>query len=413
MTSSTDIYNSSAAISVAGLTDYIQTLLEQDYQLQQIWIVGEVTDLRHHASGLFFTLQDPEAAAALRCVVWRSQISRLAAVPTEGTLMTLLGQVRLYPQRGSYQLMVWQSIPAGEGLNALRYRQLRDRLQLEGLFDEAQKRPLPAHPRTVGVVTSDQAAAWGDIQRTLKQRYPGLQVLLSPTLVQGTAAPAAIAQALERLCQDGRAEVIILARGGGAAEDLACFNNEQVVRAIALCSVPVVTGIGHERDQSLADLAADFAAHTPTAAATKAVPDLADLLAEHGDRQRFLIEAMQAQLAIGRARAEAAVYQLKRLRLDRQIEQIQQRQQWQQQRLRSAIRQRLQQAQGHSNALEQKLAALNPELALQRGYALVRQSSGQIVRTAAALSIGETVSIQLAQGTAKAQVTQVSARPQE
>ncbi|NEQ30191.1 MAG: exodeoxyribonuclease VII large subunit [Leptolyngbya sp. SIO4C5] len=401
--------NELTAISVAGLTDYIQTLLEQDYQLRQIWVVGEVTNLRHHASGLFLTLQDPQTAATIRCVIWRSQLPRLAALPAEGTLMTLLGQIRLYPQRGSYQLVVWQSIPVGEGLNALRYRQLRDRLQLEGLFDAERKRPLPAHPQTIGVVTSAQAAAWGDIQRTLRQRYPGLHVLLSPTLVQGTAAPTAIARALAKLSVDGRAEVIILARGGGSAEDLACFNDERVVRAIATCPVPVVTGIGHERDESLADLVADRAAHTPTAAATVAVPSLSDLLAAHRDRTLALTQALQNKLALAWDDYAASLNQLRRLQLGQQMQQQMQQQQWQQQRLKAAIAQRLQQASSKSDLLEQKLSTLDPERVLQRGYALIRQSSGKIVRTATDLTLGDTIDIRLAQGAATAQITQLNA----
>ncbi|MGP1372053.1 MAG: exodeoxyribonuclease VII large subunit [Almyronema sp.] len=408
MTSFTDIPSTLTPLSVAGLTDYIQELLEQDYQLRQIWVMGEVSDLRHHASGLFFTLQDPQATATLRCVIWRSQVPRLLELPTTGTLITLLGQIRLYPQRGSYQLVVWQSIPVGEGLNALRYRQLRDRLQLEGLFDAERKRPLPPHPQIVGVVTSDQAAAWGDIQRTLRQRYPGLRVLLSPTQVQGTAAPTAIATALARLGQEGRAEVIILARGGGSAEDLACFNDERVVRAIATCPIPVITGIGHERDESLADLVADWVAHTPTAAAAQAVPSLNDLLAQHRDRTVALSQAMQTKLAIAQVQYATHLERLQRLPIERQLQQNQQRQQWQQQRLTAAIAQRLQQAQTHQATLAQKLAALNPEQVLQRGYALVRQASGALVRTTADLKVGDRVTLQLGQGSAIAQITHLS-----
>ena len=145
----------------------------------------------------------------------------------------MLGQIRLYPKRGSYQLSVWQVLPAGAGLQALRYKQLKARLAAEGLFDIERKRSLPTYPQTLAVVTSPQAAAWGDIQRTLLQRNPSVKVLLSPATVQGEQAPASIAKAIERVAQDDRADVVVLARGGGATEDLACFDDERVVMAIA------------------------------------------------------------------------------------------------------------------------------------------------------------------------------------
>ena len=164
------------ALSVAGLTAYIQALLEQDDQLRQVWVTGEVSSAARYRSGLFFTLQDPDAKAAISCVVWNSQIEKLATTPAQGEQLIVLGRVHLRPQKGQYQLVVWQVLPGGEGLRALRYRQLRHRLEAEGLFDPEHKRPLPLHPRTVAVVTSPQAAAWGDIQRTLRRRYPGLHV---------------------------------------------------------------------------------------------------------------------------------------------------------------------------------------------------------------------------------------------
>ena len=195
-------------------------------------------------------------------------------MPAVGEQIIVLGSIRLYPARGEYQLSVWQAIPAGVGLQALRFQQLKNRLTAEGLFDDERKQPLPTHPQTIAVVTSPTAAAWGDIQKTLKSRYPGLQVLFSPATVQGEQAPNSIAKAIQRVEKDGRAEVLILGRGGGAVEELACFNDERVVRAIAECSIPIITGIGHQRDESLADLAADASVHTPTAAAEIVVPSL-------------------------------------------------------------------------------------------------------------------------------------------
>ncbi|NJN87426.1 MAG: exodeoxyribonuclease VII large subunit [Leptolyngbyaceae cyanobacterium SL_7_1] len=245
-----------SVLSVAGLTSYIQSLLEGDGNLRQVWLTGEVSSATRHRSGLFFTLQDPDAQATINCIVWNSQLPKLMTLPSVGEQLIILGRVQVHLQRGSYQLIVWQALPAGEGLRAIRFRQLRQRLEVEGLFDVTRKRSLPPHPKTIAVVTSPQAAAWGDIQRTLKRRYPGLRVLFSPALVQGEQAPLSIVQAIHRVERDGRAEVLILSRGGGAIEDMACFNDERVVRAIADCAIPIVSGIGHQRDESLADLAA-------------------------------------------------------------------------------------------------------------------------------------------------------------
>lgn len=164
-------------LSVAGLNAHIQSVVEADPQLQQVWVMGEVSSANRYRSGLFFTLHDPDALASVHCVVWNHQLSRLTTIPNPGAQLIVLGQVRVYPRRGQYQLIVTQTIPAGAGLRAIRYQQLRDRLQVEGLFDDQQKRSLPAYPQTVAVVTSPQAAAWGDVQRTLRSRYPGLHVL--------------------------------------------------------------------------------------------------------------------------------------------------------------------------------------------------------------------------------------------
>jgi exodeoxyribonuclease VII large subunit len=272
MVMTTDFTIPDETLTVGGLSAYVQDLLEQDPHLMQVWVLGEVSSANQRSGHLFFTLQDPDGTDTINCVTWRSQRAKLLEDPTPGEQVVVLGRMRVYPQRSSYQLNVVQLLPAGEGLQALRRRQLQARLAAEGLFDPALKQPLPLYPQVIAVVTSPQAAAWGDIQRTLLQRHPGLQVLLAPAIVQGPQAPAAIAAALAQVTRDGRADLVIVARGGGAREDLDCFDHEAVVRAIALCPIPVITGVGHQRDESLADLVADYAAHTPTAAAEVGVP---------------------------------------------------------------------------------------------------------------------------------------------
>ncbi len=398
------------ALSVAGLTAYIQALLEQDAHLSQVWLTGEVSSATRYRSGLFFTLQDPDAKAAISCVVWNSQLEKLTTLPAQGEQLIILGRIRLHPQRGQYQLIVWQALPAGEGLRALRYRQLRHRLDSEGLFSPACKRSLPIHPQVVAVVTSPQAAAWGDIQRTLRRRYAGLHVLFSPALVQGDQAPASIVNAIRRVELDGRADVLILSRGGGAIEDLACFNDERVVRAIADCSIPVIAGIGHQRDETLADLAADVCAHTPTAAAEQAVPQLATLQAAHQERMLALKATIHHHLEATYEQQQRLSDRLHKLRLDRKLQQEQQKLNWMRQRLIQGSALQVQQATYYCQSLQQKLATLDPEAVLKRGYAVARHLNGTVVRTADAVIPGDMLNIQLGQGQLTVNVTAVLPR---
>jgi len=387
-------------------------LIEDDPQLQHIWVTGEVSSANSHRSGLFFTLQDPDGGATINCVVWKSLLPKLGVWPEPGEQVVVLGHIALYPQRGSYQLTVAQAFLAGEGLQALRLRQLRQRLEAEGLFDEERKRSLPPHPRTIAVVTSAQAAAWGDIQRSLLQRYPGLRVLLSPAIVQGDQAPASIAQAMGRVAQDGRAEVVILSRGGGAKEDLACFNDEQVVRAVVECPVPVVTGIGHQRDESLADLAADLCAHTPTAAVEYAVPALADLWGAYHEQRARLRQVMGDRLTHERHQLDRLGDRLQRLPIEPRLRQQQESLTWMQQRLVQMVQHRLHQEQQRCHLLHQTLQSLDPAAVLQRGYALVRQENGAIARSAESLVPGQRLSVQLGVGSAQVQVIQVESATQ-
>ena len=403
----TDSLLPETTVSVAGLTDYIQELLEQDDQLRQVWVTGEVSSTNRHRSGMFFTLQDPDSKASIQCVVWTSQLGKLVQQPVSGEQLIVLGSIRVYPQRGQYQLSIWQALPAGEGLQALRYRQLRNRLEAEGLFDEQRKRSLPTHPQIIAIVTSPQAAAWGDIQRTLRYRYPGLRVLLSPAQVQGEQAPASIVAAIERVERDGRAQLLILSRGGGASEDLACFNDERVVRAIAQCSIPVLTGIGHQRDESLADLVADACAHTPTAAAELAVPELATLYAEHQQRQHALNDAVTQVLEASHNQLQHLENRLRRLPLDQQLRGEQKAIAQKRQQLVQSTSRRLSQATQHCEFLRQKLATLDPENVLKRGYAVVRTENGTIARSTANVVPGQELQIQLGEGQVKVKVTEI------
>ncbi|MCL2937511.1 MAG: exodeoxyribonuclease VII large subunit [Trichodesmium sp. St15_bin1_1] len=370
-------------ISVAGITFYIKEILEQDYQLQQISVIGEVSSTNLNSGSLYFTLSESDNSASIPCAIWRNTLQNIHHQPQKGEQIIVTGTISFYLPRGNYKLIVNTVYLAGEGIQNLRYLQLRSRLKAEGLFDQKNKRTLPKFPKTLAVVTSDNAAAWGDIKRTIKQRYPLVKILLSPTLVQGEFAPITIVEAIQRVELDGRAEVIILARGGGAIEDLSCFNDERVIRVIADCKIPIITGIGHQRDETLTDLVADYSAHTPTAAAEKVVPNQNQLYDEYYQIVARIIDALRTRLNEEKANLKSLKNRLKNIpqtsiTLDKAIVKYQ--------------------------ILKQKLAALNPRAVLSRGYAVVQKTDGKLVNSTTDLSKDQELIIQLNSGKVKVKI---------
>ncbi len=381
-----NVYYPNKALSVTGLTNYLRVLLESDPQLQNIWVIGEVSSVHYHPSAIFFTLSDPNKEASIRCVIWDSRRSTLTQEPKQGEKLFVVGNITLYQKRGEYKINVFQVLRAGEGLQEMRYQQLKSRLEAEGLFSPERKRVLPSHPQTIAVVTSSVAAAWGDIQRTFQQHYPGLKILFSPAVVQGEKAPDSIVAAIHRVNLDGRAEVLILARGGGAVEDLSCFNDERVVKAIACSNIPVITGIGHQKDESLADLVADKCAHTPTAAAEIAVASYYQILEEHQQRINRLIQAFQDRITTESEYLKHLKERLKNI---------------------SSYSKSISQATARCEMLKEKLAALNPSSVLQRGYALVKKDPNFLINSTLNLQKDQELVVILAQGKLKVKIVEV------
>ncbi|HRO24613.1 MAG TPA: exodeoxyribonuclease VII large subunit, partial [Promineifilum sp.] len=264
------------AWSVSELTTYIREMFELDYRLQEIEVMGEISNFTRAASGhLYFTLKD--GAAQIKCVMWRSQAERLRFRPAEGDAVLVRGRVSVYDAGGVYQLYAERLQPAGRGDLAVAFERLKEDLAGEGLFDAEFKQPIPRLPRKIGIVTSADAAALRDILNVLQRRNPLVSVLIAPTLVQGEMAPAQIVRALGWL--DGRDDIdtIIIARGGGSIEDLWAFNDERVARAVFAARHPIISGVGHETDFTITDFVADLRAPTPSAAAELAVPDLSNI----------------------------------------------------------------------------------------------------------------------------------------
>ncbi|NLG86158.1 MAG: exodeoxyribonuclease VII large subunit, partial [Firmicutes bacterium] len=281
--------------TVTELTQLVKENMEDDPRLDGIWVRGEIGTFKCHSSGhVYFTLKDSKSL--LRCVMFRSFAVRLRFQPSAGLMVLVLGQIGVYERDGAYQLYVRELQPDGLGAEYLALEQSKQRLAQEGLLSPERKRPLPALPKKVAVVTSPVGAALQDIIAVARRRFAGIEILLCPVLVQGAQSPRQIVQALRRLNQLAGVDVVILARGGGSREDLWAFNDEQVARQVAASKVPLVSAVGHEVDYTLADLAADVRAPTPSAAAELVFPDRRQLEKELFYCSRRLDEAWNQYL---------------------------------------------------------------------------------------------------------------------
>ena len=418
--------------SVARLNREARMLLESG--LGTIWVQAEVSNFSRPASGhWYFSLKDRDAQ--LRCAMFRQRNVLARCTPREGQLVLARGRVSLYEPRGDYQLLVEQLEDAGEGALQRAFEERRARLNAEGLFAAERKRPLPACPVRVGVITSPTGAAIRDILHVLAQRFPAAQVLIYPVPVQGAAAAPAIAAAHDLASARAECEVLILARGGGSLEDLWAFNDERVARALARCSLPVVAGVGHETDVTIADFVADVRAPTPTAAAQLVVPD------RRVWQQRLTLLARRFGAAMERALLEAAAQfrarqeRLRRahpgarlgqhaqrldeleLRLRRafegrlratgmQLEAQSLRAVAGAERLRAAWQRNLTAAGSRVELAARALQAVSPLATLERGFAIVARPGGEpLIRRAAEVSAGEDIETRFADGTITARVT--------
>ncbi|OGG46269.1 MAG: exodeoxyribonuclease VII large subunit [Candidatus Handelsmanbacteria bacterium RIFCSPLOWO2_12_FULL_64_10] len=383
--------------SVSEITQVIKGVLEQ--ALPPVWVTGEISQYTHHTSGhRYFTLKDE--AAQIKCVMFRGH-GRLSFAPEAGMQVFAYGTVSVYERNGQHQLYVSQMSPAGAGAAAAALGQLRERLAAEGLFDEARKRPLPGFPACVGAVTSPTGAAIRDIATVIGRRAPWVRVVLAPARVQGEGAALEVVRAVEALNAWGGADVLIVGRGGGAAEDLSAFNDERVVRAIFGSRLPVVSAVGHEIDVTLSDLAADRRAATPSAAAELAVPDRGDLARRVADllgRSREAVERMlevDEQLVTG----ATASYGLRRFvdSLDQHAQRIDDIESDLRDHLVDGLKDRMR----AYRDLTGLLGTLSPLGTLTRGYSICqRLPDGRVVRDSAEVEVGGRVRVRFAKGEA-------------
>lgn len=392
--------------TVSELTRYVRELLESDEYLQDLWVQGEVSNVSRPVSGhLYFTLKD--ATASLRCVMWRNVVRQQVYLPQDGEAVEVHGALSVYEAGGQYQLYADFIRPMGEGTLFQEFLQLKARLEAEGLFAVERKRSIPRWPRRIGIITSPTGAALRDMLDTLRRRYPLVEVILAPTAVQGEQAPPGIVLALQTLNRVVAPDVILVARGGGSLEDLWAFNDERVVRAVAECPVPVISGVGHETDFTLTDFAADLRAPTPTAAAELATPDQTELRADLSARRERLARAMRATLESFRWRLSTVQHRLQRYAPLARIRSGQQRLDEFLHRAGVALVHRLQLQRTRLAGVEQRLLALNPLAVLERGYSVVTDEQGQVVRRVAQVQLGASVRVQVSDGRFGARVTGV------
>ena len=396
------------AISVSSVTRYIKALIDADTELQDIWIEGEVSNFTRATSGhCYFTLKDSESE--IRCVMWRGQASRLTWVPEQGDLVEAHGHVSVYERGGSYQFYVDTLNRGGIGTRWQEFLQLKARLEAEGLFDEDRKRPLPKWPHRIGVVTSPTGAALRDILHVLQMRYPPVEVVLSPSLVQGVDAPRSLVEAIKRLDRLTDIDVMIIARGGGSIEDLWAFNDEGVARALAATRMPVVSGVGHETDFTIADFVADKRTPTPSAAAAAVVPDGQELLAQVFDIQEALIGLVTGRIAHWRESLQREERTLRLYDPLRIIAEQRQRVDELVQRAYENLEHQLDMRHTQVSGYKARLEALSPRLVIGRGYAIVEdQLTGTRIQSVEQSAPGKEVMIHVSDGHLDAEITGIS-----
>jgi exodeoxyribonuclease VII large subunit len=391
--------------SVTDLNRYVRQALEGDYRLQDLWIAGEVSNVSRPASGhLYFTLKDSQAS--VRCVMWRPEVARLVFQPQEGQALEVHGHVSVYEAGGQYQLYADALRLAGEGDLFRQFLRLKAKLEAEGLFDEERKRPLPPFPKRIGIVTSPSAAALRDVLNVLRRRFPLAEVVLSPTPVQGAEAIPGIVSALEAFRHVGPPDVILLVRGGGSAEDLAAFNDEAVARAIAASRVPVVTGVGHETDFTIADFVADRRAPTPSAAAEIVTPDRGELALDVAALRRGLADYMIQRLQILRGDLDDLQHRLGLASPRGALANARQRLDDLLQRAEVVIHHKLELHRAGLVGMLHTLAAVGPASVLTRGYAIVKRlADDHVVRSVQEVVAGTDLIVRVADGTFGASVS--------
>ena len=393
-------------LSISQINEYIRTMMDGDRLLCGVAVRGEISNYKVYPSGHhYFTLKDD--GAALKCVMFRGNATKLRFRPDNGMQVVAMGKISVYPRDGAYQLYCAGLILDGVGDLYAAFEQLKTKLQSEGLFDPAHKKPIPQYPKTIGIVTSSAGAAVHDMLRILNKRYPLVKVRLLPVRVQGAEAPGEIAAAIGYANHHKLADLLIVGRGGGSIEDLWAFNDERVAYAIYRSEIPIISAVGHEPDVTISDFVADLRAATPSNAAELAVPDQ--------DAIRQMLDTMSSATATALHRQVKGLQQ--RLKMLAESPALQSPQGYLEQRNKSVelLKNRLSAAQSavlnrqnqHYLTLVAKLDALSPLKVLTRGYAMVQDAGGEVIRSVSQTKCGREIEITLKDGAVSATVTQI------
>ncbi len=397
--------NSPITLTVSQLNEYVAAVLTSSELLNNIYIKGEISNFtNHYKSGHFyFTLKDE--TSSMRAVMFRSNACRVPFVPENGMKICAHGRVEVYERDGIYQLYCDEMIPDGIGALYLAYEQLKNKLSLEGLFDEEYKKPICKYPRKIGIITAKTGAAIADIMNILSRRYPICETELYPALVQGSGAAASLIEGL--LYFDGKVDTIIIGRGGGSIEDLWAFNDERLARAIFACKTPVISAVGHEVDFTICDFVSDLRAPTPSAAAELAVPDMTELRAELSSIERRIEYSAANRIANSRSAlsriSEIPFFKSPEAYLDKRKNDL----------LNCEIRffkasERIcEPRQNDLSRICARLSALNPLAVLARGYSAVYTSDGRIADSISELKVSDEITLKMSDGTAEAKVLKI------
>ena len=394
-------------LSVSQLNRYVKSLLDGDPLLKDLLLRGEISNfVCHQRSGhCYFTLK--EGDCAVRAVMFSRYANDLLFEPENGMAVILRGAVSLYERDGSYQLYVYDMQPDGRGALQVAFEQLYRKLDRQGLFSQQNKQPIPTDARRIGVVTSASGAAFWDIVNVLSRRCPLATLVFCPAQVQGEAAAQSMVQALDALEQQGNCDVIILGRGGGSMEDLWCFNDEQLVKRIARCTVPLISAVGHETDFTLCDYAADLRAPTPSAAAELAAPDLSDLPEQLQDYAQRIFAAGERMLSFKIRRILEQSERLARLSPQKRLRQDEKKLQNLANTIQLSLKNGIMKREEHLQLQTARLRALDPLAKLSGGYGYITKQ-GRTVSSVREVSMGDVLTIRVCDGTVQAVVEQVS-----
>ncbi len=398
--------NREIALSVSEANKYVKMLMDNDALLSSISVRGEISNLKYHTSGhLYFTLKDEDAE--ISAVMFRSSVNTMSFSARNGMNVTAFGRISIYEKSGKCQMYVTAMLDDGKGNLQLEYERLLKKLTDEGLFDKERKRPLPKIPSCIGIITSPTGAAVRDMINVTGRRWPAAKILLYPSLVQGTDAPAELCMGLECLNALGECDVIIIGRGGGSIEDLWAFNDEDVVRAVAASKTPVISAVGHETDFTLCDFAADCRAPTPSAAAELAVPDKNELKIRLDESMARLERIFDVCVYSKKTRLENLKKQLALLSPEARVENEKRMLALKHSLIERAMLERLRKEKDRLGLCIGKLEAMSPLAVLSRGYSVARRADGGVIGSVKGLSRGEHIDLVMFDGVARAEILKI------